>query len=129
MKLVLKLGMIALLAATLDGCAWARTRQNDPEIMVRAQSIRVGATKAAELPAILKAQPTRKRVHDGIITYEYSYGDSKTESLMLLVVNFSRTEDSIETLYVDVDAESGVVVAVPKSMQHTPEWRGWPFDD
>ena len=112
-----------------SGCMWSRARINDPEILERAKAIKPCVTKARELPAILKAQPTRKRREGRLVTYEYSYSDSKSKTFSLILVSFSRTEDTTETLYVETDAETGVVLRVPKLEHHDPEWRWWPFGE
>ena len=121
--------LAVLLAVLMSGCMWSRARINDPAILDRARAIRPGVTKADELPAILKAQPTRKRPEGGLVTYEYSYSDTKSKTFTLILVTFSRTEDVTETLYVETDAATGVVTRVPKLVHHEPEWRWWPFGE
>jgi len=122
--------VVALALLTLaGGCMWSRSRMNDPEIVVRAQAIRPGVTKADELASILGAQPTRKTRAGKTVVYEYSYSDVKTKSFMIVLVNFSRTENVTETLYVETDAETGVVTRLPPLGLHEPEWRWWPFGD
>jgi len=120
---------LAALMLLAEGCMWSRNRMNDPEIVLRAAAVRPGVTTVAELPTILCAQPTRKTRSGKTVVYEYSYADVKTESLSLIVVNFSRTENVTETLYVETDAETGVVTRIPPLKLHEPEWRWWPFDD
>ena len=120
---------VALCAACLTGCIWSRARINDPEILERAKAIKPSVTKVEDLPRILKAQPTRKRREGKLMTYEYSYSDTKSKTFTLILVSFSRTEDTTETLYVETDAETGVVVRVPKLEHHDPEWRWWPFGE
>lgn len=126
---IVRLVALVTLAALMSGCVWSRARINDPEILERARAIRPCVTKAGELPAILKAQPTRKRREGRLMTYEYSYSDSKSKTFSLLLVSFSRTEDTTETLYVETDAETGLVLRVPKLEHHEPEWRWWPFGE
>ena len=118
-----------LIAVLMSGCMWSRARINDPAILDRAKAIRPGVTKSEELPAILKAQPTRKRPEGSLVTYEYSYSDTKSKTFTLILVTFSRTEDVTETLYVETDAATGVVTRVPKLVHHEPEWRWWPFGE
>ena len=108
---------------------WSRARLNDPEIVERASAIVPGVTKVADLPQLLQAQPTRKRKLGNDLTLEYSYSDSKTKVFTLIIVSFSRTESVTETLYVEADAEAGVVTRVPRQKRHEPEWRFWPFGD
>ena len=129
MKSLPKLLVVATLAAASTGCSWSRMRMNDPEIAVRARTIAPGRTKVADLPQILGAQPTRKRTADGVTTFEYSYSDAKTESFSLILFTWSRTENVTETLYVEADAETGVVTNVPRLDHREPDWRCWPFDD
>ena len=117
------------LAVLMSGCIWSRARINDPEILKRAKAIKPSVTKVEDLPRILKAQPTRKRREGKLMTYEYSYSDTKSKTFTLILVSFSRTEDTTETLYVETDAETGVVVRVPKLEHHDPEWRWWPFGE
>ncbi len=108
---------------------WSRARLNDPEIIERAGAIVPGVTKVSDLPRLLQAQPTRKRKSGRELTLEYSYSDSKTKVFTLVIVSFSRTESVTETLYVEADAETGVVTRVPRQERHEPEWRFWPFGD
>ena len=119
----------ALLATAAEGCMWSRARLNDPEIVERASAIVPGVTKVADLPKLLGAQPTRKHKAGKVLTLEYSYSDSKTKVFTLIIVSFSRTESVTETLYVEADAETGVVTRVPRQKRHEPEWRFWPFGD
>lgn len=122
--------LLAVLAlAVLPGCMWSRTRMNDPAVLERARAIRPGVTKAVDLPALLGAQPTRKRTEGRTVTYEYTYSDAKSKTFTLIIVSFSRTEDVTETLYIETDAETGLVTRVPKLRHHDPEWRFWPFGE
>ena len=129
MKNLLKMTVVAALVSASAGCMWSRMRMNDPEIANRARAITPGRTQVADLPRILGAQPTRKRTVGDAITYEYSYSDAKTKSFSLILVSWSRTENVTETLYVEADARTGLVTAVPRLVHHEPEWRFWPFDD
>lgn len=129
MKSLFKLFVVAALAAVSSGCAWSRMRMNEPEIALRARTITPGRTTIAELPQILGAQPTRKRTVGNVTTFEYSYSDAKTKSFSIILFTWSRTENVTATLYVEADAETGIVTNVPRYAHHEPEWRFWPFDD
>ena len=128
-KTLLAVCVVAVAATFMEGCMWSRARLNDPEIVERASSIVPGVTKVSDLPRLLQAQPTRKRKSGNDLTLEYSYSDSKTKVFTLIIVSFSRTESVTETLYVEADAETGVVTRVPRQKRHEPEWRFWPFGD
>lgn len=121
--------VLALQAAFVEGCMWSRARLNDPEIVERASAIVPGVTKASDLSRLLQTQPTRMQKAGNVRIYEYSYSDSKSEVFTLIIVTFSRTESVTETLYVETDAETGVVTRVPRQKRHEPEWRFWPFGD
>ena len=121
--------MAGLLAVLISGCMWSRHRMNDPEIVHRAASIRPGVTTVQDLPRLLGAQPTRRRAEGKLVTYEYSFADSKSETFSIVVLTFSRTENVTETLYVETDAETGKVVRVPRLISREPEWRCWPFGE
>lgn len=108
---------------------WSRARLNDPEIVERASAIVPGVTKVADLSRLLLAQPTRMHKTGNELVYEYSYADSKTKVFTLILVSFTRTESVTETLYIEADAEAGVVTRVPRHKRHEPEWRFWPFGD
>ena len=108
---------------------WSRARLNDPEIVERASAIVPGVTKVSDLSRLLQAQPTRMQKAGNVRTYEYSYSDSKTKVFTVILLSFSRTESVTETLYVEADAETGVVTRVPRQKRHEPEWRFWPFGD
>ena len=120
---------LVICALCVSGCIWSRARINDPAIVERARAIRPGVTRAADLPSLLKAQPTRQRTDGTTVIYEYSYSDAKTETFTLILLSFSRTEDVTETLSVEADAATGLVTRVPKLVTREPEWRCWPFDD
>ena len=128
-RTLLSVCVVAVAATFMEGCMWSRARLNDPEIVERAGAIVPGVTKVVDLPRLLQAQPTRKRKSGKDLTLEYSYSDSKTKVFTLIIVSFSRTESVTETLYVEADAETGVVTRVPRQNRHEPEWRFWPFGD
>jgi len=129
MKNLIKTCVAAALACAVSGCMWSRMRMNDAEIADRARVIVPGKTTVAELPRLLDAQPTRKRTVGKTTTLEYSYSDAKSKSFSLILFTWSRTENVTETLYVEADAGTGVVTAVPRLDHREPEWRFWPFDD
>lgn len=128
-KILLPVGAALAMAAFAQGCMWSRARLNDPEIVERASAIVPGVTKVADLSRLLQAQPTRLHKQGNDLICEYSYADSKTKVFTLLLLSFSRTESVTETLYIEADAEAGVVTRVPRQRRHEPEWRFWPFGD
>ena len=115
------------LALLLSGCMWGRVQMNDPSVLTRAKDIRVGETREEDLARILKAEPQMRLPGRESTLLAYSVGDTKHNGLMLVVVNFSRSTSSLETLYVEVDPQTKVVSAVHIPELREPEWRFWPF--
>lgn len=126
--LILVCAVVAQTAFT-EGCMWSRARLNDPEIVERAAAIVPGVTKVADLSRLLQAQPTRMHKEGNALVFEYTYSDSKTKVFTLILLSFSRTESVTETLYIEADAGTGVVMRLPRQKRHEPEWRFWPFGD
>lgn len=115
-----------LLLAT-GGCMWGRVQTNDPEIVVAAKKLRPGVTSATEVPRILGAPPMMRVMGNDAIYYNYTFGDSKNEGLMLVIFNLSRANSYNTTLSVEIDPETDLVreVYIPKIPELS--WSFWPF--
>lgn len=120
-----KLFPILLLA--FGGCMWGRVQTNDPSIVEAAKQLKPGVTSAVEVPRILGAPPMMRVMGRNAIYYNYTFGDSKNEGLMLVIFNLSRANSYNTTLSVEIDPETDLVreVYVPE----VPElsWSFWPF--
>lgn len=121
--------VVVVLALLLQGCMWGRMKINDPDIVERAREIRVGETLGVDVPRILAAQPTMRMPGKDRLMYGYTYGDTKTEGIILLAFNFTRSSTLAETLYVEVDAKSDIVTNLYIPPERNLEWRFWPFGD
>lgn len=118
--------LAVLAAALLQGCMWGRVQTNDPGIRGRAEAIRVGVTREADLRAILDGDPTvRMPVKDRTVL-GYTYSDTKSHGLMLILFNFMKTQTVSATVYVELDAQ-GVVSRVTVPEERTVPWEFWPF--
>lgn len=130
MKNLLLAGIAAVaLASVTTGCVWGRVRVNDAAVADRARNIKVGATKFAEVPQILQADPTMRLPGAKGDLYAYSYSDTKNHGLMLLFVNFDRSTTVTDTLYVEGDRETGLVSSVVIPKKRDIAWRFWPFGE
>ena len=118
-----------LIALTLGGCMWGRMKVNDDTIVDRAGLIKVGSTKGAQVPAILGAQPTMRMPGKSHAVLGYTYADTKSSGLMLILFNFTRSTTVADTLYVETDAESDLVTRVYIPPKRKIEWRFWPFGE
>lgn len=119
----------AVIAVCCQGCLWNRMKVNDPTVADRAKAIVVGTTKGEELPTLLGAQPTMRMPGKGKLVQGYTYSDTKTGGLMLIIFNFTRSSTDAETLYVEVDAKSDIVTGVYIPPERQVEWRFWPFGE
>lgn len=122
------IGIAAGLAFGTSGCMWGRLQVNDPEIVVRAKAIRPGITNVDQLRGILQAEPTLRLPGKGSTLLGYTYADTKSNGLVLIVVNFSKTQTVAETLYVEVDSETGLVRRTYVPGKRELEWEWNPFD-
>lgn len=128
MKRILML--IPVLAGTLlvEGCMWSRMRINDPSVAERARVIRPGITRADQVADIIGAQPTLRMPQKDYTLFGYTYGDTKSNGLILILFNFTRSTTMTDTLYIETDNETGLVSHVYFPKHHEVDWRFWPFD-
>lgn len=129
MKNAIKMVVMAVLAMGLSGCMWSRMKVNDPTIADRALAIKPGVTKGEEIAGIIGAQPTMRMPGKDYALFGYTYADTKVNGLMLLVFNFMRSTTVTDTLYIQVDRNTGVVTDVYLPKKHEVEWRFWPFGE
>ena len=125
----LKLLVTAGLAMFAGGCMWGRMQVNDPTIADRAAAIRPGVTRSSEVPAILQAQPMMRMPGKDTTMQGYSYADTKSGGLMLVLFNFNRSTTVADTLYVEIDNRTDLVTRVYIPPRRDPEWRFWPFSE
>lgn len=123
-----RLFALIFLATTLSGCMWGRMQMNDPSIVDRAKAIKPGVTTAVEVPRILGAPPMVRMLGKDAHYYNYTFGDTKNEGLMLIILNFSRTSSYNSTLSIEIDPATQVVREVYLPKVPELEWRFWPFD-
>ena len=121
--------MAGFLAVLMSGCMWGRMQVNDPTVADRARRIRPGVTRGAQVADIIGAQPSLRMPQKDYTLFGYTYADTKSHGLMLLIVNFTRSTTATDTLYIEVDAKTGVVSNVYFPKHHELEWRFWPFGE
>lgn len=117
------------LSCVTSGCVWGRVRVNDASVADRARNIKVGATRFADVPRILQADPTMRLPTAKGELYAYTYSDTKNHGLMLLFVNFDRSTTVTDTLYVEGDKTTGLVSSLVVPEKRELEWRFWPFGE
>lgn len=128
-RAIVRLLALAALILLTPGCMWGRMQVNDPTVADRARRIRPGVTRGDQVAEIIGAQPSMRMPQKDYTLFGYTYADTKSHGLMLLLVNFTRSTTATDTLYIEVDAKTGVVSNVYFPKHHELEWRFWPFDD
>ncbi len=121
--------LIFALPLLTSGCMWGRMKINDPEIVRLARNIEPGKTLGSDVPRILGAQPTMRMPGKEYRMLGYTYADTKSNGLMLILFNFTRSSTVAETLYIEVDSKTDVVTRMYIPPTHDLEWRFWPFGD
>ena len=123
------LSVIVALPLFVGGCMWSRMKVNDPEIVRRAAGVRPGVTRGSDVPRILGAQPTMRMPSKDRGVLGFTYADTKSNGLMLILFNFSRSSTVADTLYVEVDAKTDLVTNIYVPPSREIEWRFWPFGE
>lgn len=117
-----------LVVSTGSGCLWTRAKMNDASVVDRADRIVVGQTRESDLKGLLGVEPgMRMPSKDGSILV-YTFSDAKTEGLMLIAVNFTKTNIALSSLAIDI-GKDGIVKAVHRPGAQEPGWEFWPFGE
>jgi outer membrane protein assembly factor BamE (lipoprotein component of BamABCDE complex) len=120
--------LLAVIAMTLQGCAFSRGTLGDEVTTEAVSSIQKGVTTKADVLALLGA-PDRVLPLNGRDVYQYYRYDGKVGSLLLIVINFSRVSIKSDDLFVMMN-QSGIVEDVISSKRtDNLEFRFWPFGD
>ena len=119
---------ISLLAPAWAGCAMQRQRINIENAFTRLERVKIGDTRAEELPAILGSAPANiLPVRPDKEAWIYSFGDSKTFMLGIIILNFQKTNTGIDNAVIVVD-RNGVVEDIRySSYSRDLSWQFWPF--
>lgn len=121
--------LLGVFLLATPGCMWSRVKVNDPGIVARSHAVKVGVTRENDLEKLLLAKPTMRIQGKDTHTLAYTFSDTKSNGLMLILFNFTRSTTVAETLYIDVDSATGKVRKVHRPRIPEVEWRFWPFSD
>ena len=125
-------GLVVLLAlvwlSAPLGCAFQRQRINVENPFSRLARVRTGETRAVELPAILGTAPSSIfPIPPDKEGHVYSYGDSKTWMMGLVVFNVQKTNTGIDTAVFVVDGQGVVEEKIFGQNSKDLPWQFWPF--
>ena len=127
-SLAVAVGFAAVVLA-LGGCSWGRQQINQADLESRVGGVVPGQTTAAELERMAGGPPTSITPIGQKQLYAYTFGDSKSEALTLLIINIGKTNTGLDTALFLID-ENGVVESsrVGTNSKDLP-WEWWAFGD
>lgn len=119
----------AAVVIALGGCTWGRQQINQADLENRVAGVVPGQTTAAELEKLAGGPPTSITPIGQKQLYAYTFGDSKSEALTLLIVNIGKTNTGLDTALFLID-ENGIVKSsrVGTNSKDLP-WEWWAFGD
>jgi hypothetical protein len=126
---LLAVALLSALAVALGGCSFNRAQVNKADFEHRVARVVPGQTTLAELEAMAGGPATSITPIGNKRLYAYTYGDSKTAALTLILLNISKTNAGFDTALFLVD-ENNVVewAGVGKNSKDLP-WQWWAFGD
>jgi hypothetical protein len=121
--------LTAVVVMALGGCSWGRQQINQADLESRVAGVVPGQTTAAELEGLAGGPPTSITPIGQKQLYAYTFGDSKSEALTLLIVNIGKTNTGLDTALFLID-ENGIVESsrVGTNSKDLP-WEWWAFGD
>jgi hypothetical protein len=119
----------AVAVMALGGCSWGRQQINQADLETRVARVVPGQTTVAQLEELAGGPPTSITPIGQKQLYAYTFGDSKSEALTLLIVNIGKTNTGLDTALFLID-ENGVVESsrVGTNSKDLP-WEWWAFGD
>jgi hypothetical protein len=119
----------AVVVMALGGCTWGRQQINQADLERRVAGVVPGQTTVAELEQMAGGPPTSITPIGQKQLYAYTYGDSKSEALTLLIINIGKTNTGLDTALFLID-QNGIVESarVGTNSEDLP-WEWWAFGD
>jgi len=122
--------ILALLAAILaaPACTFARARINDENFLKMTEKIIPGKTTTQELTTTLGQPMNWVELPENKRIFIYSYGDSKTAGLTLILFNVLKTNAGYDSAFFVIDTNKKIVVEkyVGTKSADLP-WEFWAF--
>jgi hypothetical protein len=121
--------LTAVVVMALGGCSWGRQQINQADLETRVARVVPGQTTVAELEELAGGPPTSITPIGQKQLYAYTFGDSKSEALTLIIVNIGKTNTGLDTALFLID-ENGIVESsrVGTNSKDLP-WEWWAFGD
>ena len=122
--------MVALLTPGLGGCTFSRAQINAADLEQRVANVVPGTTHIEEVERMIGGPATSiTPVSTDRLLYAWTFGDSKTAGLTLILINIMKTNSGIDTALFLVD-DQGVVEEAKIGQNHKEVgWQWWAFGD
>ena len=122
--------VVALLAPGVGGCTFSRAQINAADLEQRVANVVPGKTHIEEVERMIGGPATSiTPVGSDRLLYAWTFGDSKTAGLTLILINIMKTNSGIDTALFLVD-EEGVVEEAKIGQNHKEVgWQWWAFGD
>ena len=127
-SLVIALTLGALIGS-LGACGFNRHQINQADLPTRVAGVVPGQTTLAELEAMAGGPATSITPVGDKRLYVYTFGDTKTKGLYLILLNISKSNSAIDTGMFLVD-ENNIVewMQVGRNTEDLP-WEWWAFGE
>jgi len=116
-------------ALVLSGCMFARNKINVENFHQKADSIIPGKTTSKEVISIIGSPPNGMLQLKGERAYVYTFGDSKTKGLNLIIFGSRRTNLGIDSAYFFLDDNDVVSRKIISNHSEDLEWNWWAFGE
>ena len=127
-RLTAALAATVLLLVSASGCAMHRNRMNIEKPFERFAKIQPNVTRASELEGILGTAPSNiVSVGPDKQGWVYSYGDSKSWMMGIILFNVQKTNTGVDTAVVVVDQRGYVDRVIAGSNSKNVSWQFWPY--
>lgn len=121
--------VLGVVVAAVSSCGFNRQQINHADLPDRVAGVVPGQTTLAELEQMAGGPATAITPIGDKRLYTYTFGDSKTKGLYLILINISKTNTGIDTASFLVNQDNVVeAVQVGKNSEDVP-WEWWAFGD
>lgn len=121
---------LLLSCATAGGCTFARSEVNNKDLPALVKEMKPGQTTEDDLVRSIGTPPGQIiMMPSGNRLLVYSYGQSKTKGLTLLVFNVSKTNAAVDTAIFLVNKQGVVEEAWVGDNSGKIDWEWWAFGE
>ncbi len=121
---------LALFTPGIEGCLFHRAQLNVADLEERVAGVVPGKTRIEELERMIGGPATSiTPLAGGNLLYAWTFGDTKTAGLTLILINISRTNSGIDTALFVVDPDGVVQSQKVGRNSRDLSWQWWAFGE